>query len=87
MENGRPDCFGDLEQVFPLSEDGLRHSPEKCLSCAEKTRCLKTAMDGENRVLMEEERVDRAYQSGRISFLMRWSKKKTLSMRRMKTKP
>lgn len=84
MENNKPECFGDLEQVFPMSEDGLRHSPEACMACDEKTQCLKTAIAGKNQIIVEEERLDRVYKSGRMSFLERWSKKKTLHHRRMK---
>jgi len=84
VENGKPECFGDLEQVFPMSEDGLRHSPEACLACDEKTQCLKTALAGNNRMVVEEEKLDRGYKSGRISFLERWAKKKALHNRRMK---
>ncbi len=84
MENEKPECFGDLAQVFPLHEDGLRHSPEKCMACGEKTQCLKNAIAGENRVVVEEEKLDRLYQSGRMSLLERWAKKKRLHNRRTK---
>ena len=84
MENNKPECFGDLEQVFPMSEDGLRHSPEACMDCNEKTQCLRNAIAGENQVIVEEEKLDRVYKSGRMSFLERWSKKKTLYHRRLK---
>lgn len=84
MENDKPACFSNLEEVFPLSEDGLRHSPEKCMACDEKTGCLKAALAGENRVTVEAEKLDRHYKSGRLSFLERWSRKKALYHRRMK---
>ena len=84
MEDNKPECFGDLEQVFPLCTDGLRHSPEKCMACSEKTQCLRTAIAGENQVVMEEEKLDRAYKSGKVSFIERWSKKKRLYHRRTK---
>ena len=82
MEDNKPECFGDLEQVFPMSGDGLRHSPEKCMDCNEKTQCLKTAITGGNQVTVEEEKLDRAYKSGAVSFIERWSRKKTLHRRR-----
>ncbi len=65
-----------------MSEDGLRHSPEKCMACEEKSQCLKTAIAGKNQIVVAEEKLDRAYQTGRVSFLQRWSKKKTLHNRR-----
>ena len=72
-------CFGDLETVFPEGEDGLRASPEKCLSCALKTECLKTAMKKKRGLEVREEVVDRAYDSGMMSFFERWSAKKALN--------
>ncbi len=84
MEDEKPSCFGDLDQVFPVSDDGLRHSPEKCMACDLKTPCLRAAISGENQVVVEGEKVDRAYESGRMSFLARWSRKKALHNRRIK---
>ncbi|MCK5783162.1 MAG: hypothetical protein KAH06_01855 [Desulfobacterales bacterium] len=73
-----PSCFGILDSVFPAGSDSLRHSPESCLSCPYKTKCLKSAMNGKNGLKVKEEKVDRAYNSGRIPFLKRWSQKKHL---------
>lgn len=77
-----PACFGDLEAVFPRGEDGLRHSPERCLACKGKTECLRKAMQGREGLRVREETVDRAYSSGMLSFFQRWSRKKELDARR-----
>lgn len=77
-----PACYGDLETVFPMGPEGLRHSPEACLSCDHKTPCLKTAMARKNSVAVHEELVDRAYDAGLMGFIERWSRKKTLSARK-----
>lgn len=82
---GRPPCFGDLSVVFPLSENGLRASPEACLVCAYKTECLRTAMTNKNGLRVHEEMVTRAYESGRMGFFERWSRKKQLHQRKKKT--
>lgn len=84
--NDKKECFGMLEVVFPMGEDGLRHTPDACMACVCKTECLKTAVQQADGLRVEEERVDRAYQSGNISFLERWSKKKTLDRRRRQSK-
>jgi hypothetical protein len=68
-----PECFGQLDTVFPLGEDGLRHSPETCLKCLHKTDCLRTGV--------HQEHVDRSYNSGMIGFMERWSQKKNISRR------
>ena len=74
-----PACYGKLEVVFPKGGDGLRHSPDSCMPCFFKTRCLRTAMEGSEGLQVEEERTDRAYESGLIGFFERWSRKKELS--------
>jgi hypothetical protein len=73
-----PNCFGELEKVFPKTKDGLRSTPEACLECLHKTACLRSAMEGADGVKVREEIVDRAYDSGMMSFVERWSKKKDL---------
>ncbi len=74
-------CFGKLEKVFPPGSDGLRESPESCNSCYCKTECLRVALQGRDGLQVQEEIVDRAYDSGRMSFLDRWSRKKALHRR------
>ena len=77
--NKSPDCFGDLEVVFPVGNDGLRNTPVSCFKCLSKTECLRSAMSqGKPGIKAQEEYVDRAYRSGIIGFWTRWSKKKQL---------
>lgn len=74
----RPDCFADLETVFPRRSDGLRVTPVTCLQCVHKTGCLRTAMQRKKGLAVREEMLDRAYRSGVVGFLNRWSQKKTI---------
>jgi len=76
-----PRCFGKLDTVFPKGESGLRESPEKCILCIFKVKCLRSAMEGTEGLRVQEEVVDRAYSSGMISFWKRWSKKKIIQRR------
>lgn len=78
----RPECFGQLDIVFPLGEDGLRHSPETCLACEDKTECLRTGLKGRAGLTVREEHVHRSYNSGMIGFAQRWSQKKDIDRRR-----
>ena len=80
-----PPCFGDLDTVFPKDNNGFRNTPETCLACADKTECLRTAMKGAEGLKVREEYIDRAYASGIMSFLERWSLKKDIK-RRLKGK-
>ena len=79
-----PPCFGDLEIVFPEGAEGLRHTPESCMICCYKTHCLRQAMADKGGITVREEMVDRAYQSGRLGFFARWSRKKALSKQKQK---
>ena len=77
-----PVCFGDLDTVFPMGEDGLRHTPAGCMTCEHKTGCLRAAMKAGSGDQVREEMVDRAYDSGLIGFFQRWSRKKHYHHRR-----
>ncbi len=76
-----PACFGNMEIVFPEADDGLRASPETCMACLQKTECLRTAMQGKSGIKVREAAVERAYTSGSMGFLERWSRKKELNRR------
>ena len=76
MDNKIPACFGELETVFPKGKNGLRNTPETCMLCRHKTACLRSAIDGIGGLKIREEFIDRAYTSGTIGFVERWSKKK-----------
>ncbi len=86
-EKKYPDCFGDLKTVFPRGKDGLRNTPQTCLPCPHKTPCLRKAVSGPEGHTVRQEMIDRAYTSGRMTFLERWSKKKELDrkIRQQKT--
>ena len=47
-KNNLPTCFGILDSVFPLGDNGIRTSPKDCLECAHKTDCLRSAMKRSN---------------------------------------
>lgn len=81
-----PPCFGDLETVFPMGEEGLRQTPESCMPCCYKTQCLRKAMADKGGIAVRQEIVDRAYASGMLGFFGRWSRKKALSAHK-KDKP
>lgn len=78
FDEERPHCFGNMEIVFPKGRDGLRHSPESCMLCHCKTDCMRTALHGSSGSKIQEEKVDRAYNSGMMGFFERWSKKKAI---------
>ena len=77
-----PECFGNLEKVFPQSSDGLRKSPPLCMACVFKTECLRAAMADSEGLKVQDKIVDRAYESGMMGFFSRWSRKKELHRKR-----
>ncbi|MGD9251451.1 MAG: hypothetical protein PVG19_09525 [Desulfobacterales bacterium] len=83
----RPYCYGKLECVFPMGENGLRETPESCMVCYCKTECLRTAMQGQAGDQVREEKVDRAYAAGVMGFFERWSRKKALQRPRRAKAP
>jgi hypothetical protein len=81
-EDKLPPCFGELDKVFPMQENGLRQTPESCFfHCPVKTRCLKQAMASKDGVKVEEELIDRSEQAGMMNFFERWSRKKQVHRR------
>jgi len=74
-------CFGRLEKVFPMGDDGFRTSPPECMRCTMATACLQAAIRGVEGLEFQEERVDLAYKSGMMGTLERWSKKKLIRKR------
>lgn len=81
-EEKKPSCFADLETVFPLELDGLRHTPPKCLACPYKTECLRSAMQSPAGTSLRKMVIDRNYQSGLIGFFSRWSQRKRLNSKK-----
>jgi hypothetical protein len=75
---GQPECFGQLEIVFPMGEEGIRTTPPKCMKCSLVKSCIQAAMRSAEGLRLEEERVDRAYEYGLIGRLDCWSKKKLI---------
>ncbi|HID28465.1 MAG TPA: hypothetical protein EYP19_00485 [Desulfobacterales bacterium] len=73
-----PECFGQLDTVFPLGEEGIRTSPPQCMRCSHAKSCLQAAMGGPEGLKLKEEKVDQAYEYGLIGKLERWSKKKLI---------
>lgn len=85
MNSDKPDCFGILEKIFPMTDSGLRQTPDYCFNhCSMKTKCLEYAMTTKNGVSVEEEIIERGVKSGTINFFERWSRKKQVYKKRHK---
>jgi len=87
MDNKKPKCFGDLDIVFPLTDEGYRKTPEKCIkSCAYKKECISFALDSEKGIEKKQEMLDASYESGNTSFFSRWAIKKNIENQKKKRK-
>jgi len=75
----KPDCYGVITKVFPMTETGLRQTPEYCrYECPHKTDCLKKALATSRGRKVEEELLERGDRAGTIGFIERWSRRKQL---------
>jgi len=83
--NEMPECYGILEKVFPMTEKGLRQTPDDCFyHCPVKTKCLQKVMTTQDGIKVEEEIIERGTQSGAINFFERWSRKKQVHRKKQK---
>ena len=83
--NEIPECFGILEKVFPMTDKGLRQTPDECFyHCPVKTKCLQQAMATKDGIKVEEEIIERGTQSGAMNFFERWSRKKQVYRKKQK---
>ena len=79
----KPDCYGNLKKVFPMTEIGLRQTPHYCrYECTYKTECLKKALTTIKGMEVEEELLERGSKAGTIGFVERWSRRKQLNRRK-----
>jgi len=85
MAEPEKDCFGILDRVFPMGEEGLREIVPDCFDCSHKKACLQAALDTKEGLAFRDEVLDRAPAGGLAGRLKRWSDKKQLS-RLMKQK-
>lgn len=77
--DGKKNCFGILDRVFPVGEGGIREITSQCLPCEERKPCLKEALNTREGLEMRVEILERAEVRGIMNRLRRWSQKKTLS--------
>ena len=81
MIQSRKDCFGILNNVFPMGDEGLREIVPGCFKCAERKECLQAALQTDQGFELRSEALDRSSSGGLMGSLKRWSDKKTLSKR------
>ncbi len=80
------DCFGELNQVFPMGREGLREVTSSCFGCSELKACLESALSTRQGLTLRLEALDRGGQAaGIVGRVKHWSERKEL-VRRMKAK-
>ena len=78
MSNRKKECFGILDDVFPLGDKGYREVVPECFKCPDAVLCLKAAISTKEGLEMRAELLDRAASGGLLGRLQRWSRKKAL---------
>ena len=81
MIQSRKDCFGILDNVFPMGNEGFREIVPECFKCSERKECLQAALQTEQGFELRSEALDRSSSGGLMGSLKRWSDKKALSKR------
>ena len=81
MAKPQKECFGILENVFPMGKEGLREIVPGCFDCPDKKPCLQEALNTEQGLVFRSEVINRSPSGGLVDRLKRWSEKKTLSRR------
>ncbi|GEM_PF-351164 len=77
----RPPCFGKLDEVFPVGNEGIREVRERCIRCDYRIQCLKEALNTEEGIRFQEEILKRTPAKTISDWIRRWSEKKLLSKR------
>ena len=80
------DCFGILDNVFPMGNEGLREIVPECFRCPDRKACLQAALKTENGFQLRSEVLDRSSSGGLLGRIKRWSDKKELSRLRKQYK-
>jgi len=81
MIQSRKDCFGILNNVFPMGNEGFREIVPECFKCSLRKECLQAALQTDQGFELRSEALDRSSSGGLMGSLKRWSDKKTLSKR------
>jgi hypothetical protein len=82
----KPSCFGDLDRVFPMGQDGLRAVPDDCFLCNLRVLCLKTALDSPKGLEIKEEKIIQSDDLTIVKRLRLWSLKKSAERERSSKK-
>jgi len=71
-------CFGVLDGVFPMGEEGLREVVPTCFDCPDRKPCLQMALTTKDGLEFRGEVLRRTPVRGLVGRLKRWSEKKSL---------
>ncbi len=80
MTKAQKACFGVLESVFPLGDEGIREVRAECFDCPLKKECLQTALKTREGLNFRAELIARAPVRGIADRIRRWSEMKDISM-------
>ena len=73
------ECFGELEEVFPMGSEGLREVVPECFQCSRRVECLRQALRTEEGIALRLDALERDLPQGFKGRFRRWSEKKALS--------
>jgi hypothetical protein len=79
MTTRKKACFGILDNVFPVGEEGLREVVPACFQCTDRVECLRTALATKEGLEMRAQKLEQTAACSGLGWLRRWSRKKELS--------
>lgn len=85
MPEIQKDCFGILDEVFPMGKEGLREVVPTCFDCPGRKACLQAALATKEGLALRSDVLGRSPARGIVGRVKQWSERKELS-RLMKQK-
>jgi hypothetical protein len=80
-----PECFGQIDRVFPMGPDGLREVSAECWPCPQRVDCLRRAVaspEGDDALTGEMAKREQDHTGGVTGFFKRWSRLKSHQRRK-----
>jgi hypothetical protein len=72
------DCYGILDRVFPVNNQGFREVTTECQECPDKVACLKSSLSTKEGIEFKAKRLDNFPANGLLGRIKRWSYRKEL---------
>lgn len=73
------DCYGILDMVFPVNNQGFREVTIECQECPDKVACLRDSLGTKEGIVFKAKRLENFPGNGLLGRIKRWSYRKELN--------